>query len=113
MLNRFFVTGYTGKDLKKSIQGEKSYMYFNVGSKRDYKNTEGQYDTDWISFVAYDAIADLLDGVEKGTLLTIEGRITSFEKVENGKVKQHQSLVTKKVDFLSPKTNNQPKGAQN
>ncbi|AQS42498.1 single-stranded DNA-binding protein (plasmid) [Bacillus velezensis] len=111
MLNRFFVTGYTGKDLKKTIQGEKSYMYFNIGSKRDYKNTEGQYDTDWISFVAYDALADLLDGVEKGTLLTIEGRITSFDKVENGKAKQYQALVARKVDFLSPKTNNLQKGA--
>lgn len=106
------VTGYTGKKLKKYIQGEKSYLYFDLACRRDYKNAEDKYDTDWITFVAYNGKADVLDGVEGGTLLTIEATIRSYEKmVDDSSVRKEQSLVVEKIHFLnSPKVSKENQG---
>ncbi|APT48362.1 single-stranded DNA-binding protein [Bacillus safensis] len=101
--NIFMLTGHTGKKLTKVIQGEKTFVYVSLAVKRNFKNSMGEYETDWVNLVAYNKVADYLDGLEAGSLLSVLGYISSFKKIKDNQVTQDQSLVIEQFNILNRK----------
>ena len=88
---------YTTKDM--------AIARFNLAVRRDIKNKEGNYDSDFISCIAYGKTAELLSKyTEKGSKLLITGRITtgSYENTEGKKVYTTDILVNT-IEFLDKK----------
>lgn len=88
---------YTTKDM--------AIARFNLAVRRDIKNKEGQYDSDFISCIAYGKTAELLSKyTEKGSKLLITGRITtgSYENTKDEKVYTTDILVNT-IEFLDKK----------
>jgi len=71
---------------------------------RPYKNTDGEYETDFIKCVIWRGIAEnVTEYVGRGDLVGVKGRI-QMRTVEDDPKNQIMEVVADKVSFLSSKT---------
>lgn len=69
-------------------QQGKVYVKFTLGINRNYKNTEGNYDADFIDCVAWGKAAEAIGTyVHKGQRILVEGNlnINTYEGKDGGK----------------------------
>lgn len=105
MLNNTVVVGRIVKnpELKETETGKK-VANITLAVPRSYKNTEGEYETDFIPCVLWSGIAEnTVNYCKSGDLVGIKGRVQSrtyeLEDTKHFVVE----LVAEKVTFLSSK----------
>ena len=108
-MNQFFVIGRLVKDpeLRKTESG-KNVANVTLAVPRSYKNSNGEYDTDYIDCVLWSSVAETTsEYCKKGDLVGVRGRVQTriYEKDEVKKFATE--VVAEKVTFLS--SNNQKK----
>ena len=120
MLNKFLGIGRNTKDGEYRTTDKDLQIYTNtIAITNDFKNKEGNYDSEFINYIAYKNTAEYLSKYSsKGTLINIVGRIhtRSYEKdnekkyvteiiVENASVLEKAKQDNKQeVDILQAKT---------
>lgn len=106
MLNQTVLVGRIVKnpELKETDSGKKVANII-LAVPRSFKNSEGQYETDFISCVLWKGIAEnTAEYCKKGDLVGIKGRIQTREYVNDDDEKKHTvEVVAEKVTFLSSK----------
>ena len=106
MLNHLIVIGRLTKDpeLKKTENG-KNMARVTLAVPRNYKNINGEYDTDFIDCYLWSGIAEsTTEYCKKGDLVGIKGRLqTRKYETEDEKTKQVMEVIGEKVTFLSSK----------
>ena len=106
MLNQTVLVGRIVKnpELKETGSGNK-VTNVTLAVPRSYKNSEGQYETDFISCVLWKGIAEnTVEYCKKGDLVGIKGRIQTREYITDEDEKKHVvEVVAEKVTFLSSK----------
>lgn len=115
MLNQVILVGRLTDDLKV-IQSEngKSYSQMTLAVQRNYKNTEGVYETDFINVAAFESIAkNTSEYCKKGDIIGVKGRLqtSSFEDKDNNK-KVKLEIIAEKITFLSSNRDNKNKEDQ-
>jgi len=88
-MNKLSLVGNVVRDIDlKQSQGGKSVAKFTVAAQRKYKNSEGKYDSDFISCVAFDKQAEFVSKYfKKGDKIGIIGHMQSGSyDGKNGKV---------------------------
>lgn len=109
-MNLVILTGRLTKDVElKSSQQGKSIAKATIAVRREYKNSEGKYDSDFINLIAFGNTADFLSKYfSKGSLLTVTGRIqTGSYKTNEGKTIYTTDVVVNTTEFVeSKKTEN-------
>lgn len=101
MLNQFVVVGRMASDpeIKETENGMK-VCYITLGVPRNFKNNEGECDTDYIDIVLWNNLAEnTTQYVKKGDLVGIKGRVQSYDKDDV----RHLEIVAEKVTFLATK----------
>ena len=83
----------------------KKVISVNIAVSRNYKNSDGIYETDFIKCVLWNAIADATSEYCKvGDVVGIKGRLQSSNyEDENGKKHYAMEVVAEKITFLSSK----------
>lgn len=105
MLNQIVIVGrlVRSPELRKT-EGGKNVTNITLAVPRSYKNTKGEYETDFVDCVLWTGVAETTtEYCKKGDLLGIKGRIQTrvFEKDD---IKKHiTEVVAEKVTFLSSK----------
>ena len=103
MLNQAVLVGRIVKDpeLKDTERGKVTNITLAV--PRSFKNTNGEYDTDFISCVLWKGVAEsTAEYCKKGDLVGIKGRIqTRNVEFEDETYKQFVEVIAEKVTFLS------------
>ena len=95
MLKQIVIVGRVVNDLEVNRTEEgKRVGTITLAVPRNFKNSEGVYDTDFINCIVWDNMADnTADYCKKGDIIGVKGRIQSRDnKLE---------LVAEKVTFLS------------
>lgn len=105
MLNQVVLVGRLTTDPEAlEMDGGHKKSVFNVAVPRTYKNQNGEYDTDFIRCVLWDAIAtSTSEYCRKGDIVGIKGRIQVTSYDDDGKKKTITEVVAEKVTFLSSK----------
>lgn len=106
MLNQVILVGRLVKDpeLRETDTGKKVTNII-LAVPRSYKNSEGQYDTDFISCVLWQGVAEnTVEYVKKGDLLGIKGRIQTRSIEDEEEYKSFVDIVADKITFLSSRT---------
>ena len=106
MLNQVILVGRLTRDVvvNKSEKGIK-VSTINLAVPRSFKNSEGNYDTDFIDCVAFDAIAENTSGYcGKGDIVGVKGRVQSRIIEKNGINENTMEIIAEKVTFLSSHT---------
>ena len=104
MLNQVILIGRLVKkpELKESDK-KVSYIKATIAVQSDFKNKEGNYDTEFFEFTAFGKIAEnTARYCEKGSLLNIVGSLNNNVYTDKNGVKHYQmSVIANKVSFLS------------
>mgnify|MGYP003290840533 CR=1 FL=1 len=101
-MNKVILIGnLTAKPQLKSV-GEHTLVDFQVASKRKFKNADGEYDTDFISCVAWNKTAELISKMEKGEKIAFVGtlQVRNYEDQQGNKRTRTEVLV-EELDFVS------------
>ena len=105
MLNQVVLVGRLTSDPEVVVlEGGHKKSIFNVAVPRSFKNSNGEYETDFIRCLLWDAIAtSTAEYCHKGDLVGIKGRLqTRSYEVDNEK-KYISEVIVDKVSFLASK----------
>ena len=106
MLNQTVIVGRLVREpeLRETETGKK-ITNITLAVPRSYKNVNGEYDTDFISCVLWQGIAEnTVNYIKKGDLLGIKGRVQSrIIEEDEDVIKNVMEIVAEKVTFLSSK----------
>ena len=103
MLNQAVLVGRIVREpeLKETEKGNVTNITLAV--PRSFKNSNGEYDTDFISCVLWKGVAEnTVEYCKKGDLVGIKGRIQTRD-VEYESHRKYVEVVAEKVTFLSSK----------
>ncbi len=109
-MNNLILTGRLTEDPKVEIlEDGTSITTVTLAIPRNYKNSEGIYETDFIKCNIWKGMAEATkDYCHKGDIIGVRGRIQSkVIKDENGNDKEIQVNVAEKITFIT--TRGQPK----
>lgn len=108
MLNQTVLVGRLVKDpeLRETDSGNK-VTNITLAVPRNYKNMNGEYDTDFISCVLWKGIAEnTVAYVKRGDLVGIKGHIQSRSIELDDEIRRNVvEVVAEKVTFLSSNKN--------
>ena len=105
MLNQLVVIGRLTKDPElRHTENGKNVTNITLAVPRSYKNSNGEYETDFIDCVLWSGVAESTsEYCKKGDLIGVKGRVQTrvYEKDEVKKFATE--VVAEKVTFLSSK----------
>ena len=107
MLNQVILVGRLTSDLEVKEVGESKVANFSLAVPREYKNAEGEYETDFINCSVWGNIAtNTAEYCKKGDLVGIKGRLqTENYEDKEGNKRYATKVNVEKVTFLSTKKN--------
>ncbi len=103
MLNQIILVGRLTRDITVN-KSEKGVTVSTIGLAipRSFKNSEGNYDTDFIDCVAFDSVAkNTAEFCSKGDIVGVKGRVQSRRVEKDGKAETIMEIIAEKVTFLS------------
>ena len=115
MLNQVILIGRLVKkpELKESDK-KVSYIKATLAVQSDFKNKDGNYDTEFFEFTTFGKNAEnTAKYCEKGSLLNIVGSLNNNIYTDKNGVKHYQmSVIANKVSFLSKGTKKEEKESE-
>ena|SRR5690554_2748676 len=113
MFNQVTLIGRIVRDpVVNTTKEGKSVTTLTLAVRRSYKNSKGDYDTDFIPCTAWEKLAETSgDYCTKGSLVCVTGRI-QMRNVDGGE-KQRMSfaeIIAENITFLHLKKNTPPAG---
>ena len=105
MLNNVVLVGRLTKDPSLSEgENETKRLNITIAIPRDYKNQDGTYDTDFISCVLWNNLADhTCEYYKKGDIIGIKGRLQSSSYLKDDVTHYKTEVVAQRISFLSAK----------
>ena len=101
-MNKVLLTGHIVKNIE--IFNEKVGK-FTIAVQRDYKNPDGDYDTDFLNCVLFTPTDFLTNNLLRGTKVLVDGRI-QVSVYEKGQKKHYSTdIIVNKVEILSKPQN--------
>ena len=106
MLNQIVIVGRLVRDPElRETDGGKKVTNITLAVPRSYKNSTGEYETDFIKCVLWRGVAErTTEYCKKGDLIGVRGRIQTRDiEQEDETLKTVMELVAERVTFLSSK----------
>ena len=108
MLNQVVLVGRLTRnpELQKGEKG-KQYMLVTLAIPRSFKNSSGEYETDFVDCILWDGVAKSTSSYcHKGDIVGVKGRIQSrVIEQEDGTKRYFTDIIAERVTFLSSKAN--------
>ncbi len=105
-MNKFIGVGNLTKDGElRSTESGKSVYNNSLAMKNDFKNKDGEYDSEFINFNAWGSTAEYLSKyAKKGNKILIEGRIaTRSYDAQDGTKRYVTEVIVSNVELLAYK----------
>lgn len=109
MLNQIVLVGRLTSDPQINEVEGKKVSTITLAVPRNFKNQNGEYDTDFISCTLWFSIAEnVVEYCRKGDLVGVKGRLETKEiENEDGTKNYKLEVIAEKVTFLSSKKSNE------
>lgn len=105
-MNNCNLIGYISRDNEvRNTSNDKKVLKNTLAVKKTFKNANGEYDTNFINFVAFGQKAEFLTKyTNKGSLIALSGELStgSYEREDGTKVYTTE-VVVEKVKLLNTK----------
>lgn len=109
-MNKVMLNGRICHDLELKEAGENKYSRFSVAVNRKFTKEDGTRDADFISCVAWNKTAEIINQYfKKGSLIGLVGRLQtgSYEK-QDGSKGYTTDVIIEEFDFLEKKSEGRP-----
>ena len=101
-MNQLILVGRLTKDpVVRKLEGKNS-CYLNVAVKRPFKNSDGIYETDFLSCIVWNVIAEkVCEYCRKGDMVSIKARVQNNNYIdkEDNKVYSYE-IIAEQVSFM-------------
>lgn len=107
MINQIILVGrLTGDPEIEEYEENKKRTIINLAVQRNFKNSEGKYETDFFRCVLWNGLASSTkEYCHRGDILGIKGRIQNRSYVdENNTTKYLTEIIAEKVSFVTTKS---------
>ena len=115
-MNKFEIVGNLVRDVEvKYSQDGKAIAKFTVATQRKYKNSQGNYDSDFLPCTAFDKTAEFVNKYfQKGSGIEVTGHLQSgsYENREGKKV-YTLDLFVEEVEFVGSRKDSERKQDNN
>ena len=103
-MNIVTVSGNLGKTAEvRALNESKKVANFSLAIRREFKNKDGKYDTDWFDCV-YIGVPDFaIPRLEKGARVLINGHIRKESYEKDGIKKSVAKIYVSRIEFLDKK----------
>lgn len=105
-MNKFIGIGRLTNNIElKQTNSGKYYVKNSLAIKNDFKNSSGEYDTEFVNIVVWGKSAEILCNYStKGMLIAIEGRLTTRDYDKNDGTKGYiTEIICEKIKLLENK----------
>lgn len=103
-MNKIELIGRTTTDIEVKTSGETKYATFQIAVRRNFKNSKGEYDTDFLPCIVSGGAAEVFGKyVKKGDQIGLIGSLRSKTTEENGAKKTLYSIAIDDFFFLEKK----------
>ena len=104
MLNQIILVGRIVNDIEtKELESGKKIVNITLAIPRPFKNSEGEYDTDFIDCTLWNSIADTTsEYCKKGDIVGVKGRVECNRENNENRIR----VVCEKLTFLSSHNGN-------
>ena len=105
-MNKFLAIGRNTKDVElRTTTNGTEVAQFSIAVQRNYKNSKGEYDTDFFNCVAYKGLAKTIHSyIKKGDKLGVEGRLQNRTyETQDGTKKHLTEVIVENIDFIANK----------
>ena len=116
MINNVTIIGRTTKDIElRATSSGTNNASFTLAVERNFKNANGEKETDFINCVAWRKTAEILaQYAPKGSLIGVRGRIQTRNYENNQGVRVYVTeIVADEVQLIDTRNNNQGANANN
>ena len=105
MKNMVCLIGRISNDIEvKKTENDKNHSIITLAVQRDFKNSDGLYESDFIRCSLWNGIAtQVCEYCHKGDLVGIKGRLQNRSYEENNETKYITEVIVDKISFLSSK----------
>jgi single-strand DNA-binding protein len=109
-MNVITLTGNATKDVEiKFTPNGKGIANGTIAVRRDFKNQQGEYETDFINFIALGGLSEVMaNHIRKGDKFGITGRLQIRKWDHDGKTSYFTEVIVNSFDFPDKK-NDKPK----
>lgn len=113
MNNCSFIGRITADPEIKSTSSGKKFINFNIAVDRDYKNADGLRKTDFISCIAWDPVASIINRfANKGDKIYISGRYEIDNYTDkDGNNKTFNRILVNQFEYLQGKSSGNTQAA--
>jgi len=103
-LNRVILIGRLTKEVElRYTPAGKGVSNFTLAVDRDFKNAQGEKETDFINIVVWGKLAEVCANyLSKGKMAAVEGRMQNSNYEKDGVKHYKTEIVADNVQFLSP-----------
>ena len=111
-MNQVILTGRLVKDPELHYSSEGiGVTSFHLAVKRNYKNSDGTYEADFVPCVSFRKTAEnIASYCEKGNLVALSGRLQTRSYENKDKIKFYVTeVVVDTIEFLQRKRTTEPK----
>lgn len=108
-MNKIILVGRMTKDIEiRYTQNQKEVGNFDLAVNRNYKNANGEYDTDFFKCIAWGNLAKTIHTyTSKGSQIAIEGRVENRTyQANDGTNRYVTEVVVEGMQLLDSKKNN-------
>ena len=100
-MNRVILTGRLTKDIDVRQKGEMSIGRFSIAVNRPYKNSEGEYETDFFNCVMFNVNSYIKENLLKGVSVAIDGRIQNSSYEVEGERRVSTDILVERIEVMN------------
>ena len=106
-MNKIILCGNICKDIEIKYYNDKKNIKNTIAVRRDFKNKEGNYDSDFFNFTIWGVQAEFLNNyAKKGDKILISGKILNNNYGKDGQMIYSNDIQVETVEILSSKNQN-------
>lgn len=105
VINQLFLIGRLCRTPVLEKKNGKDSCYITIACKRSFKNSDGEYDTDFISCTVWNVIAKrVCEYCRKGDMISVKGRIqnNNYKDKDDNQVYSYE-IIAEQVSFIQNK----------
>lgn len=103
-MNKLVLTGYICRDIETNYYNDRKYIKNSIAVRRDFKNKDGEYDTDFFNFIIWGNQAEYIEKyAHKGDKICIAGKILNNNYEKDGQMIYSFDVQVENIELINTK----------